>query len=177
MPAESPRPPTPSIPLDGDEPTLLIAFLEYYRAALVDRVFGLADEELQIALPPSTLTLSRLIGHMAMVEDNWFPVRFSGAEPDTRWVELDWESDLDAEMTLAQTWSFDQLRSVFDEAVARSRQVVADAESLDQLSARTDQDGQRWNLRWILIHMIEEYARHCGHADLIRESIDGDLAD
>jgi len=171
------RPPTPPIPLAGDEITLLEAFLDFYRAALVDRAFGLINEQLQIALPPSSLTLSRLIGHMAMVEESWFLHRFAGVDMIGPWAELDWDADQDAEMTLAQTWSTDQLLATFEASVAASRDQAAAAESLDQLSAKDNREGEHWNLRWILIHMIEEYARHCGHADLIRESIDGDTAD
>ena len=171
------RPPAPDIPLHGDEQTLLLSFLEFYRSALLDRAFGLSRDELQVALPPSTLTLSRLIGHMALVEENWFVDRFAGLDFIGPWDSLDWDADPDAEMTLAQTWSVDELMAVYEASVAASREQVAMASSFDQRSVRTDRDGRTWDLRWILIHMIEEYARHCGHADLIRESIDGDTAD
>ncbi len=171
------RPPAPHIPNSGDEETLLNAFLDFYRAALLDRAFGLSEEQLRIALPPSSLTLSRLIGHMAMVEETWFLDRFAGVEEIGPWQSLDWEADRDAEMTLAQTWSTEQLFATFEASVAASQEQVAAASSLDQLSAKPDRQGEHWNLRWILIHMIEEYARHCGHADLIRESIDGNTAD
>ena len=171
------RPPAPHIPLSGDEQTLLNAFLDFYRAALLDRAFGLSSEQLQVALPPSSLTLSRLIGHMAMVEETWFLDRFAGIDQIGPWGSLDWEADQDAEMTLAQTWTTEQLLATFEASVAASREQVAAASSLDQLSVKPSRDGESWNLRWILIHMIEEYARHCGHADLIRESIDGNVAE
>ncbi|MGH1487820.1 MAG: DinB family protein [Acidimicrobiales bacterium] len=168
------RPPAPAIPLQGDERTLLLAFLDFYRAALVDRAFGLSHEQLQVAHPPATLTLSRLLGHMAFVEQFWFRERFDGLELGEPWASLDWETDRDAEMALAQVWPVEQLLATFNDSVADSRARVEAAVSLDQLSAKSADDGQQWNLRWILIHMIEEYARHCGHADLIREAIDGD---
>lgn len=171
------RPPAPHIPLSGDEQTLLNAFLDFYRAALLDRAFGLSQEQLQVALPPSSLTLSRLIGHMAMVEETWFLNRFAGVDMLGPWESLDWDADRDAEMTLAQTWSAERLLATFSSSVAASREQVAVASSLDQLSIKTGGEGEPWNLRWILIHMIEEYARHCGHADLIRESIDGNTAE
>ncbi len=169
------RPPAPHIPLQGDERTLLVAFLDFYRAALVDRAYGLTDEQLQMAHQPATLTLSRLIGHMAMVEQTWFRDRLSGDGMGEPWASLDWDADWDAEMTLAQSWTGEELLAKFNESVADSRARTDAAPSLDQLSVGTNQDGERWNLRWILIHMIEEYARHCGHADLIRESIDGNV--
>lgn len=170
------RPDAPQIPLAADERTSLLAFLDFLRADFVDRAFGLEHAELQIPLAPSTLTLSRLIGHMAFVEEIWFRIRFDGQEPEATWAAIDWEADPDGEMTLAQTWTVDDLNERFAVAVADSNARIEAASSLDQLSAATNQDGEHWNLRWILIHMIEEYARHCGHADLIRESIDGDTA-
>lgn len=171
------RPPAPHIPLQGEEVTLLNAFLDFYRAALLDRAFGLSHEQMQIALPPSSLTLSRLIGHMAWVEELWFQVRFADLEHIGPWADLDWDADNDAEMSLSQTWSTEQLLETFEASVAGSRARVSAASSLDQLSVNTTRKGEKWNLRWILIHMIEEYARHCGHADLIRESIDGNTAE
>lgn len=110
---------------------------------------------------------------MVAVEQNWFRVRFAGGEYGEPWNSLDFSTDKDAEMTIAETWSGDEVRSRFDETIAESRTIAANA-GLDDLSVKADRDGNHWNLRWILVHMIEEYARHCGHADLIRESIDGD---
>ena len=168
------RPPAPPIPLQADERTMLNAFLDFYRACLVDRAYGLSTEQLQIAHPPATLTMSRLLGHMAMVEYIWFQDRFDGEGMPEPFASLDWDADVDAEMTLAQTWSTEKLMDTFNTAVTDARRRTAAAPSLDNLSALPNQDGEHWNLRWILIHMIEEYARHCGHADLIREAIDGD---
>lgn len=170
------RPPAPHLPLQGDERTQLTAFLDFYRGALIDRAYGLSDEQLQVAHPPATLTLSRLMGHMAMVEATWFLERFSGLPPTEPWASLDWDADFDAEMTLAQTWSGEELVARLNESIGKSQDVVAATESLDQLSVNGHPaTGEKWDLRWILIHMIEEYARHCGHADLIREAIDGDV--
>jgi uncharacterized damage-inducible protein DinB len=168
------RPDPPPIPLRADETTTLRAFLDFYRAALIDRAHGLSTAQLQVSLPPSPLTLSRLIGHMAWVEAIWFRERLDGDAMPEPWASLDFEADHDAEMALAQTWSREQLLATFDRATAESRQRVDRAATLDQLSRRPNRSGEHWSLRWILIHMIEEYARHCGHADLIRESIDGD---
>jgi uncharacterized damage-inducible protein DinB len=154
---------------------MLLAFLDFYRAALVDRALELTHEQLNIGHPPSSLTLSRLIGHMALVEYTWFRERFAGDEIPEPFAALDWDADRDAEMTLAQTWSIDELLAQFSAAVADSRARIDTASSLNQLSIHTNREGEQWSLRWILVHMIEEYARHCGHADLIRESIDGDV--
>ncbi len=169
------RPEPPSIPLEADERTMLVSFLDFYRAALLDRAFGLTDDQLQAALPPSTLTLSRLIGHMSGVEEFWFCEQFAGEPEPEDFAGLDWEADPDAEMTLAQTWTHEHLVARLELAIGRARAITDATESLDQLSTATNRDGERWSLRWILVHMIEEYARHCGHADFIRESIDGDV--
>ena len=171
-----PRLPPPEIPLQADERTTLGAFLDYYRAALLDRARDLPHAQLQVALPPSSLTLSRLIGHMTLVEHIWFLERFDGDEMPDEFGSLDWDADPDAEMALAETWSVEDLVARFQAACADSRARTAAAASLDQVSTRPNRSGEHWSLRWILVHMIEEYARHCGHADLIRESIDGDVA-
>ncbi len=177
MPWPETRPAPPSIDNHAGEREMLRQFLDYYRWALLDRAWGLSREQLQIKLPPSTLTLSRLIGHMALVEENWFRVRLDGEE-ETAWTaSLDFDADPDAEMTDAQTFAIDELLDKFQAAVDDSRAREAAAESLDQVSVGSHpRTGETWNLRWIMVHMIEEYARHCGHADLIRESIDGDTA-
>jgi len=155
---------------------MLNAYLDFYRAALKDRAFGLSHDQLQLAHPPATLTLARLIGHMTMVEYVWFRDRFDGHRMVELFDSLNWDADTDAEMTLAQTWPVEELFERFDTAIDDSRARSNAAASLDAVSARTNHEGEHWSLRWIMIHMIEEYARHCGHADLIREAIDGDVA-
>ncbi len=172
-PSADHRPAPPPIPLAAGERETLETFLDFYRAALLDRAWGLTHDQLQIALPPSSLTLSRLIGHMAYVEQVWFRERLLGHEFDGDYADFDWDADVDAEMTLAQTWTVEELFTRFRHSVEDSRRRAVDL-SLDALSVTTNSDGERWSLRWILVHMIEEYARHCGHADLIREAIDGD---
>jgi hypothetical protein len=171
------RPLAPPIALAADELTTLTAFLDSYRAALLDRAWGLTSEQMNASHPPSSLTLTRLIGHMSGVEMGWFFDKFDGETPP-QWIEeLDWDADPDAEMTRAETLSPEVLVAEFKAQCEDSRRRTASAESLDQLSVGLSRSGERFNLRWILVHMIEEYARHCGHADLIRESIDGDVVD
>ena len=170
------RPPLPEIPNAADEETMLSAFLDYYRAALLDRAHGLSKEQLATTLAPSSLTLAGLISHMIMVEQSWFRRRFDGEGYTEPWASLDFSADRDAEMSIGLSWSVEQLFAEFEAAVVDSRARASAAESLDQRSKMTSDEGEAWDLRWILIHMIEEYARHCGHADLIRESIDGDIA-
>ena len=167
------RPKPPAIPLQADERTTLVAFLEFYRAALIDRAYGLDLAQIRQTHPPSTLSLARLINHMALVERSWFCDRFAGLEVPE--IDLDWDADYDAEMTLAESMTIDELMAGYHDAVVAARSQIEEADSLDRLSVRSNRDGEHWSLRWIVVHMIEEYARHCGHADLIRESIDGDV--
>lgn len=170
------RPPPPPIPKQADERTMLLAFLDFYRAALLDRAWGLDAAQLQQTLPPSSLSIGGLLSHMAMVEYTWFKVRLDGEDMHEIFASLDWEADRDAEMALSSTMSVDELVALYRDAIADSDARITAADSLDQLSV-VEREGEPWNLRWILIHMVEEYARHCGHADLIRESIDGDVCE
>ena len=96
------RPELPEVPTAADERTTLVAFLAFYRASLLDRAHGLDVEQLHTELAPSTLTIGRLIGHLAMVEEFWFRVRFAGEQPSAIWANLDYEDDRDAEMTLEE---------------------------------------------------------------------------
>ncbi len=162
----------------ADERTTLLAFLQYYRATLLIKVDGLTDEQARTpSTPPSTLNLMGLVRHMAEVERNWFqrcmldhdaPSLFYTEENE----ELDMQPPVDA--TLAEAVS--ALRTEIEGADI----VIAD-HHLDDSSVRErrKEDGGTFhpNLRWILVHMIEEYARHAGHADLLREAIDGVTGD
>ena len=156
----------------SDERTMLTEFLDFYRRVLLRKASGLTPDQLDATIAPSTLTIGALVRHMTFVEDHWFDVTFAGLAAREPWASADWDADRDWEMTSASGMTFCDLRTDFDEACERSRSRVAGASSLDDLAncaGMTD----RPSLRWILIHMIEEYARHCGHADLLRESIDG----
>jgi hypothetical protein len=93
------------------------------------------------------------------------------------WSAFDWESDPDWEFHHANEYTREQIEAQYVDSVARSRTVVDAAESLDLVAAKKSRSGNDINLRWILVHLIEEYARHAGHADLIRESIDGATGD
>ena len=124
------------------------------------------------------MTLGGLLKHLALVEDNWFSVVFLGNEDAEVWLGVDWDADRDWEWHTAAEDSPDYLRGLFDEAVAASDVIIHEAlagpHGLDAVSARESRRGNgKFSLRWIVVHMIEEYARHNGHADLLRESIDG----
>jgi uncharacterized damage-inducible protein DinB len=164
-------------PLAVPEADTLLTFLDYHRDTLRMKIDGLSQEQLAQTLPPSTMTLGGLVKHLALVEDNWFSVVLLGNEDDEPWLGVDWEADRDWEWHTAKDDSPEELRALFDRTVDASnrivRQVLAE-DGLDRLSVKEDRrEKQPFSLRWIIVHMIEEYARHNGHADLIRESIDG----
>jgi len=160
-------------PDSGPELVQLTAFLDYQRETMQLKAEGLTRDQLAQPLPPSSLTLGGLLNHLAKVEDVWFRVRFAGL-PTAAWradaaspAEPDWD------FTTAGSLEPEELRERYREACAASRAVVAQAPDLDRPSAQPRRDGPHVDLRWILLHMIEETARHAGHADLLRESIDG----
>jgi len=161
-------------PDSGSERDLLLGFLDYQRETVLLKTAGLGAEQLAATIPSSSLTLAGLLNHLALVEDSWFPVRFAGRPEDDLWAGVDWDADPDHEFRTATDIAPDELRARYADACARSREVVAATASLDELSVATStRTGNRWNLRWVLLHMIEETARHAGHADLLREAIDG----
>ena len=167
----------PDPPNAGPELQALTGFLDAQREAILRKTDGLTRDQLAQALPPSALTLAGLVNHLALVEDTWFRVRFAGLDDDPLWADHDWDADPDYEFRTAVELEPDELRQRYRHAWARSREVVARAEGLDQLSVGTSRDGQHWDLRWVLLHMLEETARHAGHADLLREAIDGTVGD
>jgi uncharacterized damage-inducible protein DinB len=160
--------------LRADERTTLAQYLDYHRATLVTKVEGLTQQQLATRLPSSSLTLGGLVKHMALVEDSWFQDDFLGLSLPAPFTDIDWDADPDWEFRTAADDSPEELLALYAAACERSRAVVAAADSLDALSVAESRRGEgHFSLRWIIVHMIEETARHNGHADLIRESIDG----
>jgi uncharacterized damage-inducible protein DinB len=157
----------------GDELTLLSQFLDYHRATLVQKASGLDREQLGTRLGPSTLTLAGLVKHMALVEDGWFGRVLLGREYSEPWDSVDWDADPDWEFRTAVDDEPEDLLRLYADACERSRAATTEIGDLDRVAARPSRRGEPFSLRWIMLHMIEETARHNGHADLIRENIDG----
>jgi uncharacterized damage-inducible protein DinB len=171
-PEESRPEPEPA----GDEMGTLLGFLEYQRATLAWKCTGLEPEGLRATVGASSMTLGGLLKHLAYVEDDWFSRALHGYDPQPPWNAVDWSADRDWDWNSAADDPPEALFALWRDAVARSRALVGDALAeggLDTTAKRTWPDGSAPNLRWILTHMIEEYARHNGHADLLREAIDG----
>ncbi|MGC5166645.1 DinB family protein [Luteimicrobium sp. DT211] len=164
-------------PLQAGEAETLLGFLAYHRDTLRWKTSGLDAVDLRRPLAPSSMTLGGLLKHLAYVEDNWWRVVWLGSEPSEPWAAVDWSQDRDWEWHSAAADSPEELRAGFDAAVARSDAIVAAALAsggLDATSAGADRHtGERFTLRWIVVHLVEEYARHNGHADLLRENVDG----
>jgi hypothetical protein len=166
----------PEPPLAGDETATLVGSLERQRATLAWKCGGLDAAGLRATHPPSSITLGGLLKHLALVEDDTFSRKLLGRNPGAPWDTVDWDADPDWEWRSAAEDSPEQLMTLWRDAVARSRSVVKEALAaggLDQLGRFTTSRGESPSLRRILIDLIEEYARHVGHADLIRESVDG----
>jgi uncharacterized damage-inducible protein DinB len=166
----------PEPPLAADETATLLGFLEYQRATLAWKCGGLDAAGLRATVAASSMTLGGMLKHLALVEDYWFSQWQHGRASGPPWDRVDWTADPDWDWHSAAEDAPEQLHALWQDAVARSRSLVAEALAaggLERLARRTWPDGRAPSLRWILCHMIEEYARHNGHADLLRESVDG----
>jgi uncharacterized damage-inducible protein DinB len=154
-----------------DERSMLESWLEYHRATLAMKCEGLSDEQLQErAVPPSSLSLLGLVRHMADVERNWFRRVLSREDaPGLFWTDANQDADFDDVDGASVEEAFTHWR----EECANAR-VVAGGMALSDAGVRR---GERVSLRWVLVHMIEEYARHNGHADFLRERLDGATGD
>lgn len=157
-------------PMDSDERTTLEAWLDFQRQTLLRKCDGLADAQLRSAsVPPSPLTLQGLVQHMAEVERNWFRRIVGGEDVPPIYDAAPHDHGHDGGFELADGGSFADAVSTWQGEVAAARGNCAGA-ALDDTNAFMD---AAVSLRWIYLHMIGEYARHNGHADLIRERIDG----
>ncbi|HBV93135.1 MAG TPA: hypothetical protein DEG26_00255 [Chloroflexi bacterium] len=157
-----------SLPRAAGERDTLVSFLEWQRATLARKCSGLSAEQMRRrAVEPSTLSLLGLLRHMAGVERWWF--RRTLAQED---VPLLYSSDADpdADFNDLDTAEVDEALATWTSECERARAIV-EAHDLDDTGRH--ENGQAVSLRWILVHMIEEYSRHNGHADLLRERIDG----
>jgi uncharacterized damage-inducible protein DinB len=158
-------------PREADERTTLLAFLEWQRATLARKCDGLTVERLRLrSTAPSRLSLMGLVRHMADGERWWFRMFFAGEDAPLRYsTDESPEGEFDVE-----TADSEEAFRAWHEECRHSDAVIA-AAALDDLGKGHRDDGRRIKLRWILVHMVEEYSRHNGHADLLRERIDGSV--
>jgi hypothetical protein len=164
-------------PLAGDETLTLLGSLERQRATFAWKTGGLDGVGLRATVGASTITLGSLLKHLALVEDDYFSHRMLGRSPGPPWEHVDWDADPGWEWRTAADDGPEELRALWEAAVARSRATTAEilgGGGFDRLAIGIrNEDGEAPNLRRLLVDLIEEYARHVGHADLIREAVDG----
>ncbi len=163
-------------PIAGTEAQHLVGALDRLRATFRWKADDLDADGLRARAAASSLTLGGLLKHLALVEDYYFSTKLSGEPLGPLWDAADWESDSDWEFSSAANDAPEQLYALWDGAVERSGArldaALADG-GLDQLVHMSAPDGRHASLRRLLCDLIEEYGRHTGHADLIREAVDG----
>ncbi|HEY3879319.1 MAG TPA: DinB family protein [Trebonia sp.] len=152
-------------------------YLDYQRETILLKSEGLTKEQLAQTIPTSGLTLAGILYHLALVEEAWFEVDFLGLEPQEDFQGINWEADPDYEFRTALDKDPEWLRRRYRDACDRASRVVADADSMDDVSVSTRVGGKPFTLRWVIMHLIEETARHAGQADLLREAIDGTVGE
>jgi hypothetical protein len=158
----------------GSERDMLLAFLDYFRGVFIRKVEGISDEQARLTVPPSPMDLLGMTRHLADVERWWFRASFA-AEVTEGIYDSDDDPDLDWHHGPGDTLA--EAVGHWYAEVARAREIVAATHDLDTAGATVHPRRGPVTLRWILIHMVEEYARHCGHADYLREAIDGRTGD
>ncbi|MFI9583222.1 DinB family protein [Streptomyces sp. NPDC052236] len=156
------------------EREMLDGWLDYHRATLEMKCADLNDERLrQASAPPSEMSLLGLVRHMAEVERGWFRNVLAGEGVDSLYSE----EDRDGDFHVTEQHTYAEAYAAWQAEIVRARELAA-VHGLDDVGkAPSRRTGETFNLRWIMTHMIEEYARHNGHADLIRERIDGATGD
>jgi uncharacterized damage-inducible protein DinB len=157
------------VPFAGDEKTMLSAFLDRYRETMLWKLDGLTKEQASARLVPSVTTLLGIVKHLAYVERWWFQMNFTGDPVSFPWPKDEPDEDIDFRVAAADT--IESISALYEQETARSREIVARA-SLEDLGKDLGKVQPR-SLRWIMVHMIEETARHAGHADILRELTDG----
>jgi hypothetical protein len=161
----------PEPPIAGDEAATLLGYLERQRATFAWKCGGLDAAGLRATLAPSTMTLGGMLKHLARFEDDMSTEWLHGREQLPPWNAVDWDTEPDWDWRSATEETPEQLYTRWQEAVDRARNLFAEA--LAEAGPDRRPIERAPSLRYILLNMVEEYARHNGHADLIRESIDG----
>ncbi|MPZ90578.1 MAG: DUF664 domain-containing protein [Actinobacteria bacterium] len=154
-------------PVAGTEKEVLTGFLDHYRATILAICEGLSDEDLRRPMVPSGTTLLGMIKHLAYVERGWFQETIAGDQ-----VEYPFDADdPDADLRIERHDSTEEILDLYRSECSRSRRII-ETVSLDDL-VKGEERSADYNVRWVIVHMIEETARHAGHADIIREQLDG----
>ena len=172
MSEPSHRPPASALPTEAES---LQSVLERNRRVFAWKTSGLDEKGLRATTAASTMTLGGLVKHMALVEADWLAVKLAGQEYGAPWDAVDFDADPDWEWRTGALDPPDDVYAVWRDAVERSRTIVAEViaeRGLDGPASFTRPDGRTPTVRAMLLDMIEEYARHTGHADILREAVD-----
>jgi hypothetical protein len=154
----------------GDERSMLTGMLDWYREGVVLKARGLSPAHAAVRPLTSATSVAGLVKHLALVEDHWFSFDFDGQAEFEPWASVDWDADPDWDFNSAPSDSLDDLLELYQAACDRSRAVTA-AHQLDDVGVRTDRG--EFTLRWVLVHLLEETARHLGHLDILVEHLEG----
>jgi len=161
-------------PYIADERAMLAAWLDYHRATLALKCDRLSADQLRArAVPPSTLSLLGLVRHLTEVERGWFRRVLAGEDAAPLYYS---DEDPDGDFNLVDAADPDEMMATWRSECDNSARLVTKAPSLETIGLGVRQ-GEQVSLRWILVHMIEEYARHNGHADLLRQCLDGSVGE
>ena len=160
-------------PYSGDVLAMLMGFLERQRATFAWKCGGLDAQGLRASHEPSALTLGGMLKHLARFEDDMSTELLLGEEQLAPWNAVDWATDHTWDWRTAADDAPEHLYAQWQQAVNRSRALFKDAVVSGQPGRPSPDEGGPPSLEYILLNMLEEYARHNGHADLIRESVDG----
>jgi len=156
----------------SDERTILTSVLDWYREGVLAKVQGLSDREAGARPLPSGTSISGLLKHLALVEDHWLGHRIGGLELSPHWSSVDFAADPDWEFRTGIDDGIEAVTAMYRDACLKSR-VALGNRPLDELGIGTDSEGRPVTVRWVLVHLLEETARHLGHLDILRELLDG----
>jgi hypothetical protein len=156
-------------PYAADEREMLVSFLDFQRESMVMKIEGLTEEQARWKPAPTSNSMINLIQHLGWAEKWWFRINFHGEKLDVPWTK----EDPDAELRVPDDRRIEEVVAFYRGETRRANEIVRAAPSLDERAAFTIRTDGVPTLRWIVNHMIEETARHAGHADITRELIDG----
>lgn len=167
-------------PLLEDEKTTLIGFLLYQQSVFLKKLKTeeddfLPDAQLTQSLPPSSLTLKSLIAHLWYVEDYWREEKILGRPRPEPWASLNFSTDPDADFHWAKQQTSHSLVAGLLASCQKTRDLLAQLDLNAPINSTFE--GEKINNRWVATHLLEEWARHLGHADFLREAIDGSVGD
>jgi uncharacterized damage-inducible protein DinB len=165
MTTMEPRPDLRPPSLNADEKTTLLTFLDYLRESVLAKAAAVPEPAVRTAGVPSGTSLLQLVKHLTAVELNWFVWAYAGADRE-RWEDKGAVSADDTASDLADAYR---------QAIAQANEIARACTDLERPGARSLRETPPPSMRWVLVHMIEETARHAGHADILREQIDGSI--